>query len=54
MSIFYTLPQNPVYYDSAEHRAAIAGDWDALCVLVLHIEHLSGKEAMALALKRAK
>ncbi len=36
--------------DSAEHRAAaIDGDWDALCVLVLRIEHLSGKEAMALA-----
>ncbi len=39
--------------DSAEHRAAaIDGDWDALCVLVLRIEHLSGKEAMALAKAR--
>lgn len=36
----------------ANRTAAIDREWDALCVLELRIEHLSGKEAMALAKKR--
>ena len=39
--------------DSEANRAAVIDrEWDTLCVLELHIEHLSGKEAMALAKAR--
>lgn len=39
--------------DSEANRAAVIDrEWDTLCVLELRIEHLSGKEAMALAKAR--
>lgn len=41
--------------DSAGHRAAAIEDyWDALCVLALRMEHLSGKQALALASQPAE
>lgn len=41
--------------DSAERRAAaIERDWDALCMLELDIEHLSGKECIELTKRREK
>ena len=41
--------------DSEERRAAaIANDWDALCMIELSIEHLSGKECIELTKQREK
>ena len=41
--------------DSEERRAAaIANDWDALCMIELRIEHLSGKECIELTKQREK